>query len=1439
MKRSFNVKFFAILVGAAACLAVGVHFLHAYQVRRSAGSLLEQARQAEAGGDLYNATELLNNYLGYVPGDIETLANYGLLLDKMSAPSVGHSMDPRVRFRALLVLEKVLRIEADRPDLRRRLAKISVDLGRFTDAQDHVDKLLTSSGPDGELQRLKGQYFEGLNYPGAADCYRSAIQLSPQDLQSYDLLADLWHRQNDSRENDDEFMKSLSKLFEKEQPYQAYLGRARLWKELKASKNGKKAVFEKAEKDDIEKAQQLAPQEVEVILSVSEMARGKGNLNKARELLTDGLKYHSNNTAIYMALAQVELDDHNPEKAQEWLAEGLSKLPNEHALLWGLANLKVDKCQKPDGEIACLRKLGVSIAELDFLRGRLALRQENWLEAAQVMESVRLQLTKSPEVSKQIEFSLGEAYRQLGELDQSYAAYRRASDIDPQWPPAARAMGSLLLSMGKIDEAIGVYQRVIPQAPAAQVEVARLRILKNIRLPKAQRNWDQVAEDLTGAEKAVPESTDIPLLRADMFLIQGKLDQAISLLTGARDKHPKEVTFWLVLAELTDRKGNSGAALGLLDEVQKQVGDSAELRVARARYWSGRDGVSAKKALAELEENVSGFSKAQQHFLWRGLAAAYVRLGDLKKAEELWRRIADQQPQDLASKVVLFDLALEMGNPEAMDHCIQEIKNIEGSDGILWRYGQASELIWQAKKTKNPELLKDARAQLIRVAAHRPAWSRVALCEARIDDLSETLQENPNPNFSAAIKNYLLAIDQGERNPDVVRRVLQLLYVGKRFDEALKVFQKLPAQSPLSSDMQRLEADLTFQTHDLERALSLAEKVAKDSTDYRDHLWLGQMFWANRKPKEAVAAFARAVKLKDTAPEVWVAWINALVATEQLSQAETALKEAQAKLPRDNSAAVLALAQCYEVLKHDQEALDRYEIARRSNPNDVPTLRSLATSHLTRNQTKEAEPHLRKIIQLRQGQPEDEDADWARIMLAILLTGSGSHEKIVEAETLLGIPEPNQPVQSTAKPKLEKLRAQALVLAMQSRKSKHRQAIEIFEKQVAPLGPLSIDDQFLLAKLYDSVGNWTKARSLIEAVATASPNQASFAVAFARGLVLHQELDSAKVWVAKLEKMPDVVNTFDFVDIQARLLVAQNKTDQAVELIKAFSDRKDAKPPDRLDRVRLAAGLLDALSQTYPKEKGLGAAAERLYREYVDAKPDQMLALIGFLGRQGRVEDALNWCDRAWQACPAETVANGCMALLHEPKVAKEQYERVDGWLESARMKHPEVATALTVCLADLRDLQGRPEEAVKLYRQVLEKNPREFVALNNLAWLLALHPGPEQHAEALNLINQAIQILGPVSAVLDTRAVVYMSLDQPDKAIKDLEKAIEESSQPVFHFHLAEARLMQYARSKMMEDQAKAAEALRQAKALGIQPERLHSLDRVGYQSLTEKLKN
>jgi tetratricopeptide (TPR) repeat protein len=267
------------------------------------------------------------------------------------------------------------------------------------------------------------------------------------------------------------------------------------------------------------------------------------------------------------------------------------------------------------------------------------------------------------------------------------------------------------------------------------------------------------------------------------------------------------------------------------------------------------------------------------------------------------------------------------------------------------------------------------------------------------------------------------------------------------------------------------------------------------------------------------------------------------------------------------------------------------------------------------------------------------------------------------------------------------------------------------------------------------------------------------------------------------------------------------------------------RPARRREAIRLfedaVALLLDDL--------GRAEDAERVLRAYAASagKPTAALVLARFLSRHGRLPEALALCEKAWQTCPPEAVAFTCVRAVRDGAAGQEQLDRVEGWLTAAVRKNPRSARLL-VLLAELQDQRGDHAKAARAYRTILAQDGQNTLALNNLAYLLAVREGDAQ--EALELINRAINRDGPVAELLDTRALVYLKAGQPERAVQDLQKAVVEDPSGPKYFHLARAH-------GLANNPRAAAAAFRKALDAGLQDTGLHALERPAFRQMAGEL--
>lgn len=101
-----------------------------------------------------------------------------------------------------------------------------------------------------------------------------------------------------------------------------------------------------------------------------------------------------------------------------------------------------------------------------------------------------------------------------------------------------------------------------------------------------------------------------------------------------------------------------------------------------------------------------------------------------------------------------------------------------------------------------------------------------------------------------------------------------------------------------------------------------------------------------------------------------------------------------------------------------------------------------------------------------------------------------------------------------------------------------------------------------------------------------------------------------------------------------------------------------------------------------------------------------------------------------------------------------------------------------------------------------------------------------KQLDEAQRLIDRAIELAGPATNLLDSRAIVYLARGEFEEAFKEIEEAIADAPSPMLLFHKAEIL-------GAMNRKTEAAAALKEAVKLGFDSKAVHPLERPGYERI------
>jgi tetratricopeptide (TPR) repeat protein len=288
---------------------------------------------------------------------------------------------------------------------------------------------------------------------------------------------------------------------------------------------------------------------------------------------------------------------------------------------------------------------------------------------------------------------------------------------------------------------------------------------------------------------------------------------------------------------------------------------------------------------------------------------------------------------------------------------------------------------------------------------------------------------------------------------------------------------------------------------------------------------------------------------------------------------------------------------------------------------------------------------------------------------------------------------------------------------------------------------------------------------------------------YARRLLQLDRTSPAAEPLARLEKLiPDSALA---VTLRGRYLFQRGELQALLFHVNGYVSRGKI-DSDKFERMFVAGTLLDefARSTLQPANqpdsaKRLCDAAISLYRDCVQAKPDALVRAAALNGHFGNLKGALAMLDQP--GIPKNLKASATIEALRAAHADDAQCASTEQWLMGeARQRRTH---DLVMHLADLEEMKHNFHDAEDLYREVLKTQPDNVVAMNNLAWVMA-HYKP--NTEALELVQRAITIAGPLADLLDTRAKVYLSLGRSAEAIQDLEDAINEAPTAKRYFQLA-----------------------------------------------------
>ncbi|MEN0110225.1 MAG: hypothetical protein AAF805_05840 [Planctomycetota bacterium] len=1431
-----NLPLLISLVVGTVVVGGGSYFVYQAQKSRNANRLIERANTARAEGDLEKTAQLLGEYVRMRKDDADAMVE---LANTWADMAEDPQAEPKRIREALGLMEATIRDHPDRTELRRRLVDfyMSPRIRMLKPALDHVSQLLARKPNDPELEVMRNEcYFAAadqkrvdhaftlIGYDPATDEFKEGEAIAPGDPGVYARAAATLRNDRFEQELADRVMDRMLEV--NPDNGRAYLAMGRY--------EASKGESERAE-ELIAKAAELAPNDADVVVASTRVLIQDEKYDEAEAVVEVAIKDGGPALMLYQTLAELAIVRKDVEGALAACDRGIGELPPEQAPLLLLQKARLQlQGDDPNAAKATIKQLRegefVPSAYPEYLEARLKMIDGEWFAAAQAFEEYQSFMSRIPGLGVELQMMLGICRERLGQDELALQAYDAALQIDSR-NKAAQAGRSRVISKtgrGGGRGGINIYRSL-------SIELAK---------PEAEQDWeafDELAIQYV-EQMQLPEGMD-KVLQGEVLMRRGKYKEARKKLVGAYEANPENLGVRRAAVKLFAADPDQGAAraLKLLERVVDDFGDLPILRLEKADLLAQIGDEDLTDQLYALGEGTDDWNTQQKVQLWRGLAQKFSVLRDPESRRDCLARVADLAPGELPTLMELYELALESGEMPAIEDAQDRVLKVVGSrDDPVWLYTEARRLLVEHQRSAGQgNALEEADELVARALAQRGEWDDLHRLKASI--------ALARGNEQAALASFDNAARYGRPTARSLFQHVKLLMRQGRYADALERIETVEGIGRTQLLGQDYAECLRRLGRVADASVAADEFAAQVPNNAAGQLWYGRFLStlsvapsATESFKEATMAkageaFAKSVELNPTSPDAWLARVGYLAATGARVEAEQALRKAELALPEDET--LILLARGYEIIGRGMDAESLYSQAlSRFVSNRRPAIVRLAAkfylgpAYRGADRLQKATPLLNELLKLAaDGELASDDANvrWARTQAARLMARGGTYAQLRDAERLLrsNATDGQLPAADRA--------LMAEILTPRPEPVSRMKAASLLE-ELSRDQKLTKQSDLALGRLYFSLDEWRKCREQMLNVIARYPKDEEVRLAYLDMLLKRggsREIDRA---VRQLERLREIApKSLATREMIARVAFEKGRKEQASKaMLSLLPRRAEAIGPDQMGVIGLVVRRLIEFDDLERAEKLVELAAtkgglrEQLDRgEFIGVHRDTAAGMAALAELKG-------------EAPLEELVRRGTLILRAAERrgevLTEEQLGLVEGWLASLIREEPE-AIAPQLQRGDLLDLKQDYKGAADVYREMLARGDLSgtgrAIVLNNLAYLLALSsPNEQAVSEATGYIDEAVELLGPNTDILDTRAVVLMAAGRYEDAVRDLELAVIDRPTALKFYHLARA----YSLGGRDEE---AAAAWKKSLELGLARKEISRLERDEYERFRQKM--
>ena len=600
--------------------------------------------------------------------------------------------------------------------------------------------------------------------------------------------------------------------------------------------------------------------------------------------------------------------------------------------------------------------------------------------------------------------------------------------------------------------------------------------------------------------------------------------------------------------------------------------------------------------------------------------------------------------------------------------------------------------------------------------------------------------------------------DKHPTDPDAATLLATMYLAQGRPNEVEPVMQRAINANSGNLDLMNSFATVLIRLEKYDRAEDMLKKIAEAEPKVLDHRLRLAGFYDERHQYDKAESLLRdMIRVDPDNEQRYLALAKFQLTRRGFAEGETALMEGRRALPR-SSAIRLALGELYELNNQPDKAQAIYEEMRgdfRGKPPALEAKVKLAALAFSGGRREEGEKELAEVLKEN---PHSSEGLLLRGKLA-LQRGDG-REAIQDFRTVL-------------KDRPESAEVHALLGRAYLATSDPVLARESLEQAVA-LNPRMADAQMALVALDTSSGKLKEARTRVEELLKQDPNNLQTLGVLLQLQAAERDWGATERTLSRARVAGADSSSADLAE--GYLHQARAEWDQArTSFERALARNPDAPEPlialvqldlkrGKISEAKLRLEQVLGRNPSHPYASGLlgeiavlegnQGVAESRFREAIEHKPEWVqpwLHLATLKLVQKKKEEGLEWLERGLKAAP----------------------------------KSQELRLLLAITLNET----GQVDRAIQEYESLLEQNPRNLIAANNLASLLTDQKGDQKSLERALVLTKNFETTAPNAFFLDTLGWVHYKLGHSGQALHFIQQAATKApDHPVVNYHLGVA---------------------------------------------------